>query len=268
MNIGKYVQMYSDDLQFANYAENTVKNYAAQVDLFLRYFNSSVTKPSEISEKRIKEWLMLAKTTNSMKHRISAVKLFYELTGKQPLKFKYIKYPRSEKHLPKVIDGDFIRQKLGTIHNIKHKAIIMLAYSVGLRVSEVINLKIADVDSARMIITIRQAKGMKDRIVPLSPNVLNCLRDYYREEKPKVYLFNGQDGRLKYSSTGCNQIVKQHLGNSYHFHLLRHSSFTSMLESGVDLRLIQKIAGHQSSKTTEIYTHVSTQLLSKVALPI
>jgi integrase/recombinase XerD len=268
MNIGRYIQMYSEDLKFKNYAENTVKNYSAQVELFLKYFNSSVTKPSEISEKRIKEWLMLAKTTNSMKHRISAVKLFYELTGKQPLKFKYIKYPRSEKHLPKVIDGDFIRRKLETIHNIKHKAIIMLAYSVGLRVSEVINLKIADIDSARMIITIRQAKGMKDRIVPLSPNVLNCLRDYYREEKPKQYLFNGQDGRLQYSSTSCNAIVKQHLGDRYHFHLLRHSCFTSLLEGGTDLRIIQKIAGHKSSKTTEIYTHVSNRILSKVALPV
>lgn len=268
MNIGKYVQMYSDDLRFANYAENTVRNYAAQVDLFLKYFNSSVTKPSEITEKRIKAWLMLSKTTNSMKHRISAVKLFYELTGKQPLKFKYIKYPRSEKHLPQIIDSDFLRNRIASISNIKHKAIIMLAFSVGLRVSEVIKLKLADIDSTRMIITIRQAKGRKDRVVPLSANVLNCLREYYKEVKPKEYLFNGQDGRAQYSSTSCNQIVKQYLGEQYHFHLLRHSSFTSMLEAGTDLRIIQKIAGHASSKTTEIYTHVSNRLLSKVALPI
>ena len=111
--------MYSDDLRFAHYADNTIKNYCAQVELFLRYFNSSVTKPSEISEKRIKEWLMLAKTTNSMKHRISAVKLFYELTGKQPLKFRYIKYPRSEKHLPKVIDSVYLLNRISKISNIK-----------------------------------------------------------------------------------------------------------------------------------------------------
>lgn len=144
----------------------------------------------------------------------------------------------------------------------------MLAYSVGLRVSEVINLKITDIDSSRMIITIRQAKGKKDRIVPLSPNVLNCLREYFRKEKPNEFLFNGQDGRPQYSSESCNQIVKQYLGNHYHFHLLRHSCFTSLLETGTDLRIIQKIAGHASSKTTEIYTHVSTQLLHKVALPV
>jgi site-specific recombinase XerD len=259
--------MYSEDLRFANYAGNTIKNYCAQVELFLKYFNEKATKPSEINEKQIKDWLMLSKTTNSMKHRISAVKLFYEFTGKQPLKFKYIKYPRSEKHLPKVIDGDFLRDRISKIKNIKHKAIIMLAYSVGLRVSEVINLKIADIDSARMILTIRQAKGMKDRVVPLSPNVLTCLREYYKEDKPKEYLFNGQFSP-KYSPTSCNQIVKKYLGESYHFHLLRHSSFTSMLEAGTDLRIIQKIAGHKNSKTTEIYTHVSTALLHRVALPV
>ena len=268
MNIGRYVQMYSEDLKFKNYAENTIKNYAAQVELFLKYFNSSVTKPSEITEKRIKDWLMLAKTTNSMKHRISAVKLFYEITGKQPLKFKYIKYPRSERHLPQIIDQNLILNELAQMQNLKHKAIIMLAYSVGLRVSEVINLKIADIDSARMLITIRQAKGKKDRIVPLSPKVLEVLRLYFKEDKPRVYLFNGQDGRLQYSATSCNQIVKQHLGEKYHFHLLRHSCFTSLLESGTDLRIIQKIVGHKNVKTTEIYTHVSNALLSRVALPV
>ncbi len=268
MNIGKYVQMYSDDLRFANYAENTIKNYAAQVELFLRYFNKQVTKPSEISEKKIKDWLILAKTTNSMKHRISAIKLFYELTGKQPLKFKYIKYPRSERHLPQIIDQKLILDELAQMQNLKHKAIIMLAYSVGLRVSEVVNLKIADIDSARMLITIRQAKGKKDRIVPLSPKVLEVLRAYYKKEKPREYLFNGQDGRLQYSATSCNQIVKQHLGEKYHFHLLRHSSFTSMLEAGTDIRIIQKIAGHKNCKTTEIYTHVSNQLMSRVQLPV
>lgn len=267
MDIGRYVQMYSEDLRFANYAENTIKNYASQVELFLKYFDKTATKPSEINEKQIKDWLMLAKSTNSRKHRISAVKLFYKLTGKQPLKFKYIEYPRSEKHLPKVIETGFLLTRLNAIENLKHKAIIMLAYSVGLRVSEVINLKIADIDSARMILNINQAKGKKDRIVPLSPKVLDALREYYKAYRPKEYVFNGQFSNL-YSATSCNEIVKTYLGQNYHFHLLRHSCFTSLLESGTDLRIIQKIAGHKNSKTTEIYTHVSTALLRKVALPV
>lgn len=267
MDIGKYVQMYSEDLKFKGYSENTVKNYANQVKCFLQYFNSSVTKPSEISEKRIKDWLSLSKTTNDMKHKISAVKLFYKYTGKQPLKFKYIEYPKSEKKLPQVIDKDFLLDKISKIDNVKHKAIISLAFSTGMRVSEIVNLKISDIDSKRMLILIYQGKGRKDRYVPLSQNMLNLLRDYFKEYRPKEFIFNGQF-ELKYSPNSCNQIVKKYLGKDYHFHLLRHSCFTSLLESGTDLRIIQKIAGHSNVKTTEIYTHVSNNVLSKVNLPI
>ena len=267
MNIGKYVQMYSEDLRLKNYSENTIKNYSSQVELFLKYFNKVATKPSEISEKQIKSWLMQTKSINGRKHRISAVKLFYKLTGKQPLKFRYIEYPKSEKKLPKVIDKNRLIKTIERISNSKHKAIITLAFSTGMRVSEVINLKISDIDSERMIITIRQAKGRKDRIVPLSEKTLDTLRNYFREYRPKEYLFNGQFS-LQYSSTSCNAIVKKYLGREFHFHQLRHSNATALLESGTDIRIIQKLLGHRSSKTTEIYTHVSTQLINQVNPPI
>lgn len=267
MNIGKYIKMYSEDLKLKNYGVLTIKNYTSQVKLFLEYFDKSVTKPSEINEKQIKAWLMLAQSLNGRKQRISAVKLFYSLTGKQPLKFRHIEYPRTEKHLPQVIDKDLIISKINRINNLKHKAVLSLAFSVGLRVSEVVNLKIADIDSKRMIINIRNAKGHKDRVVPLSPVILETLRAYFKEYKPIEYLFNGQFGRL-YSAHSCQQIFKKYIDVKSHFHILRHSSATSLLESGTDLRIIQKILGHSSSKTTEIYTHVSKQLLSKVALPM
>jgi len=154
MNIGKYVELYSEDLRFKNYSENTILNYSNQVKLFLIYFNKKSTKPSEISERQIKDWLMLSNSINGRKHRISAVKLFYKITGKQPLKFKYIEYPKSEKKLPQIIDKDFLLDAIHKITNTKHKAIISLAYSTGMRVSEVCNLKISDIDSKRMVITI------------------------------------------------------------------------------------------------------------------
>lgn len=267
MNIGKYVKMYSEDLKLKNYGALTIKNYTSQVKLFLEYFDKSVTKPSEINEKQIKAWLMLAQSLNGRKQRISAVKLFYSLTGKQPLKFRHIEYPRSEKHLPQVIDKDLIVSRINRIANLKHKAVLSLAFSVGLRVSEVVNLKLADIDSKRMIINIRNAKGHKDRVVPLSPGILEILRAYFKEYKPVEYLFNGQFGRL-YSAHSCQLIFKKYIDPKSHFHILRHSSATSLLEAGTDLRIIQKILGHSSSKTTEIYTHVSKQLLSKVALPM
>jgi site-specific recombinase XerD len=267
MNIGKYIDLYSEDLRIKNYSNNTIQNYVSQVRCFLEYYNNVATKPSEISERQIKEWLLLANSINGRKHRISAVKLFYKLTGKQPLKFRHIEYPRSEKKLPQIIEKEYLLEQIAKIQNKKHKAIISLAYSTGMRVSEVCNLLISDIDSKRMIITIRQSKGRKDRIVALSEKVLEILREYFKEYKPKEYLFNGQF-ELKYSHRSCNQIVKQYLGKEYHFHQLRHSNATALLEAGTDIRIIQKHLGHASSKTTEIYTHVSTAVLQNMPLPI
>lgn len=267
MNIPKYVELYRKDLELKNYAENTIKNYCVQVDIFLKNFEGKFTEPSKINESNIKEWLLQFKTRNSMCHSISALKLFYLRTIKQPFKFKYIEYPRSEKKLPKVIDKTFLITKINEIQNLKHKSIISLAFSTGMRVSEICNLKIEDIDSQRMLIFIRNAKGNKDRVVPLSDKILILLRQYFKEYKPKEFLFNGQFD-LQYSHRSCNEIVKKYIGNEYHFHLLRHSSFTALLEYGTDIRIIQKLAGHASSKTTEIYTHVSNNILQKIKLPI
>jgi len=253
MQIPKFVEMYRKDLQFKNYSENTIKNYVCQVEIFLKYYENKFTEPLKINEKAIKDWLIQFKTRNAMCHAISALKLFYKITIKQPMKFKYIEYPRSEKKLPQIIEKQFLLNRISNIENKKHKAIIALAYSTGMRVSEVCNLKIANIDSKRMIITIHQSKGRKDRIVALSEKILEILRIYFAEYKPKDYLFNGQGDMLQYSSTSCNAIVKQYLGKEYHFHLLRHSNATALLEAGTDLRIIQKHLGHSSSKTTEIF---------------
>ena len=267
MNIPKYVEMYRNDLRLKNYSDNTIKNYSCQVEVFLKHFDTQFTEPSKINEQSIKNWLLQFKTRNAMCHAISALKLFYTKTIKQPLKFKYIEYPRSEKKLPQIIEKEYLLEKIAKIQNKKHKAIISLAYSTGMRVSEVCNLLISDIDSKRMIITIRQSKGRKDRIVALSEKILEILREYFKEYKPKEYLVNGQF-ELKYSHRSCNQIVKQYLGKEYHFHQLRHSNATALLEAGTDIRIIQKHLGHASSKTTEIYTHVSTATLQSMPLPI
>lgn len=253
-------------MKYFNYSPRTIEVYLHYIQKFIE---STGKYPERITSSDFQQYLLNYKFTSKSQQNqiINAIKFLYE----KVLNRKYDKIdfqrPRSEKKLPQVIDKAFILKQIDKIENLKHKAIITLAYSVGLRVSEVINLKICDIDSARMLITIRQAKGRKDRIVPLSENVLVLLRKYYRQYKPKEYLFNGQFD-LKYSATSCNQLVKNYLGKQYHFHLLRHSCFTALLESGTDLRIIQKVAGHSSSKTTEGYTHVSNQLLSKISLPI
>jgi site-specific recombinase XerD len=198
---------------------------------------------------------------------INAIRFLYKFGLNKKYDKVSFKRPKSEKKLPRVIDGEHIKSQLYKIENTKHRAILTLTYSVGLRVSEIVNLKIENVDSKRMLIHIKNAKGRKDRIVPLSQTVLELLREYFKEYKPKVYLFNGQFGD-KYSMGSCQKIYKKYIDNKTSIHTLRHSSFTNLLESGVDTAIIQKIAGHSSIKTTQIYLHISNKNLSKIKLPI
>lgn len=260
------LKIYEQKLKYFHYSERTIEIYVHYVCKFL---NTVDKYPQHFVSCDFQTYLDSYKfsSVSQQNQIINAIKFLYE----KVLERKYDKIcferPRKEKHLPQIIDKQYVLQQIAKIENLKHKAILSLAFSVGLRVSEVINLKIADVDSGRMVITIRQAKGNKDRIVPLSQNNIILLRAYFKAFKPKEYLFNGQFD-IKYSATSCNQLVKQYLGKNYHFHLLRHSCFTSLLESGTDIRIIQKLAGHASSKTTEIYTHVSTNILQNIPLPI
>lgn len=273
MNIGKYVEMYSNDLLLKNYSQNTIDNYCSQVKCFLMHFESVATKPSEISGAKIKEWLLLANSINGRKHRISAVKLFYKYTGKQPLKFKNIEYPRCDKKLPIVLSQDEIQKMFDVCDNLKHKAILSILYSCGLRVSELINLKWCDIDRSRMVINIIQGKGKKDRQVMLSESIIPLLEKYWHEYKSKEYVFNGQNS-LQYSDRSVGEVVKQLAekagikNKKVHTHLIRHCNATHLLENGTDIKLIQKLLGHASSKTTEIYTHISSNLISRINSPI
>jgi site-specific recombinase XerD len=263
----KVVEIYIKILTNKNYSKKTIETYVCYLEKFLNDVNKN---PYHITTNEIRDYL-LNKTYSSISVQnqiIGSLKLFAKyILNKKDIHLNKLERPRKEKRLPQVIDKDFILERISKIENLKHKAIISLAFSVGLRVSEVINLKIADVDSKRMLINIRQAKGKKDRIVPLSITILDLLRLYFKKYKPNEYLFNGQFSN-QYSSTRCNQLVKKYLGHDYHFHTLRHSSFTTMLESGIDLSIIQKIAGHNNPKTTQIYTHISNQMLNRIQLPI
>ena len=226
-------------------------------------------EPSRLTSKDFQYYLDNYKfsSVSQQNQVINAIRFLYKFGLNKRYDKVSFKRPKSEKKLPQVIDKNFILDKLSKIENIKHKSILTLTYSVGLRVSEIVNLKIEDIDSKRMIIHIKNAKGRKDRIVPLSQKVLELLRLYFKEYRPKEFLFNGQT-TPKYSIKSCQNIFKKYIDNDSHIHILRHSCFTNLLESGTDLMIIQKMAGHSSVKTTQIYTHVSNQLLSKVNLPI
>lgn len=263
----KIIKICEQKFIYLNYSSRTKDIYMHYI---MQFLNSIGDKQIiHLSSKEFQAYLDNYKFTSVSQQNqiINAIRFLYKFgLDKKYDKVSFTR-PKKEKKLPRVIDGELIKNRLSKIDNIKHRAILTITYSVGLRVSEIINLKIEDIDSSRMLISIKNAKGKKDRVVPLSQHVLELLRDYYKKYKPSEYLFNGQDSP-QYSIGSCQKIYKKYIDNKSSIHTLRHSSFTNLLEGGVDLRLIQTIAGHASSKTTEIYTHVSNQMLSKVNLPI
>jgi len=272
MDIPKYVELYRKDLILKNYAETSIENYVSQVKLFLYEHNNQFTEPSKINESAIKEWLLKSNSINGRKHRISALKLFYSLTIHQPMKFRYIEYPKSEKKLPIVLSVEEIQKMFSVCKNLKHKVILSLLYSAGLRVSELINLKWADIDRSRMVINIIQAKGKKDRQVMLAPQLIPLLETYWKEYKSKEYVLNGQFD-VRYSERSVGEVVKQlahkaGINKRVYTHLMRHCSFTHMVENGTDINLIQRLAGHSNVKTTAIYTHISHNLISRIQSPL
>ena len=261
-----YYEICNQKLNYLNYSPKTKTTYLYYIQEFL---NSQTIPPSRLTSQDFQSYLDNYNFSSISKQNqvINAIRFLYKFgLNKKYDKVSFTR-PKKEKKLPKVVDNNLILNKLHNIQNLKHKSILSLTYSVGLRVSEIVNLKITDIDSNRMIIHIKNAKGKKDRLVPLSNNVLDLLRLYFKEFKPKEYLFNGQTTN-QYSIQSCQKIYKQYIDDKSSIHSLRHSCFTNLLEKGTDLRIIQKIAGHSSSKTTEIYTHVSNQLLSKIQLPI
>jgi len=263
----KIIKICEEKFIYLNYSPRTKDNYLSHIRNFLNSIGNK--QVVHCSSQDFQSYLDNYKFTSISQQNqiINAIRFLYRFVLDKKYDKVNFKRPKSEKKLPKVIDNDYIKSQLSKIENIKHRAILTLTYSVGLRVSEVVNLKIEDIDSKRMIIYIKNAKGKKDRIVPLSQTVLELLREYFREYRPKEYLFNGQNS-IKYSVGSCQKIYKKYIDDKTSIHTLRHSSFTGLLENGTDLRIIQKIAGHSSSKTTELYTHVSNKTLLKVNLVI
>ena len=266
MKIRKWELQYSRDCDIKYQSISTRKTYKHCVLKFLTHFKNEA-EPKSISNNKIKDWLLKFNTLNTRKQMLCSINSFYLLTVKMPAKIKSIPYPKKDKSLPQVIDTDFLIQKISSITNLKHKSILMIGFSCGLRVSEVVNLKMECIDRDRMMILIKNGKGRKDRYVVMSINLLHTLEEYAKRFSPIEYLFNGQS-ELRYSASSCNKLVKKYLGEKYHYHLLRHSNATALLESGIDISIIQKLLGHENIKTTQIYTHVSSRVLSKVRPPM
>lgn len=268
MNISEHTNNFIQEMKRRNYAQNTIDNYASCIKVFFE--KSKKDHPKNITEADIKEFLAKPNMVNTQRNYHSAIKKFYEICLHQPQKFKYIPYARKEKKLPIILSQEEVAGMFKACENKKHKAILALLYLCGLRVSEVINLKWSHLDRSRGIINIIAAKGMKDRQVPLSDKLIQILTDYWHEYKSKEYIFNGQNSS-QYSDRSIGEVVKQLAvkagikNKRVYTHLMRHNSFSHLVENGIDINIIQKLAGHSNVKTTMIYTHIGHNLIKNVS---
>jgi len=265
---------YLDKLELKKYANNTVKSYVSSFETFINYYHTK--ELVSINENDVRKYVLKLiqedKSNSYINTDINSIKFYYESVLGMPNRFYEIERPRKEKKLPKVLSKEDILNIIANTNNLKHKCIISLLYSSGIRRNELVNLKITDIDSKRMLIRVEAAKGNKDRYTLLSHSLLKDLREYYIQYKPEKYIIEGLYGR-QYSGQSIGKVVlnaakKAGIKIPVTPHILRHSFATHLLEAGADLRQIQVLLGHSSSKTTEIYTHVATTTFKKIKNPL
>ena len=264
---------FVDYMKYKHYSKSTIKTYSSIVYMFLKTLQK---EPQEISFEDIKKYnkteiIDKGFSLSYQNQFINALKLFLQKNKPENLDIDEIERPRKSEYLPVVLSKKEIKLIFDNITNLKHRTILSLIYSSGLRIGEALRLKVKDIDSGRNVILIRQSKGYKDRVVGLSPKILELLREYYKKYKPKNYLFEGQNGGM-YSASSVRQVFsrtckKAGIKKSVRIHNLRHSYATHLLENGTDLRYIQDILGHKSPKTTMIYTHVSNKSIKNIISP-
>lgn len=271
MNISEHINHFIQEMKRRNLSQNTIDQYVSCVKVFFE--QSPKDHPKNINEQDIRDFLAQPRMVNTQRNYHSAIKKFYDICMGQKDKFKYLPYARKERKLPIVLSQQEVQNMFSVCENIKHKVILALLYSCGLRVSELINLKWEHIDRSRMIINILQAKGKKDRQVMLTPKMIPLLENYYRQYRSRLYVLNGWKNELQYSERSVGQVVqkiarKAGISKKVWTHLMRHCSFTHMVEAGTDINLVQKLAGHSSVKTTNIYLHISHNLISGIKSPL
>jgi len=262
-------------MQSKRYSNNTVHSYLDCLELFCKWAHN---KPlEEVNNEDVirfnNEYILKRNLSASYQsHFVSAIKLLFNVCKFRTLIEAELLRPKKPKKLPNVLSKEEVKQLLDAAKNIKHKAMLGLIYSCGLRCGELLRLKPEHVDSLRNLLIVKQAKGRKDRVVPLSKKTIDLLREYNQKHKTEVYLFEGWNAGEPYDERSLQNVLKQNTAKAgilkpVTLHWLRHSYATHLLEAGTNLRYIQEILGHSNPKTTQIYTHVSTQGLQNVISP-
>lgn len=269
------MQRLVHQLKLKGYSPNTIRAYGHEFAQYLYYLKEFNAK--KCGETEVRSYLIfciddLKLSENSLHSRINAVKFYYEKVLFQEKIFLEIPRPKKQSKLPKSLNMYEIRKILDATENLKHNTMLKLCYGMGLRLSEILNLKISNIDSKNMRVHIERGKGKKDRFVNLPDSILDQLRSYYIAYKPKVFLFEGQYGGQYCSRTVQqvfkNSLKKANINKKVGIHSLRHSFATHLLENGTDIRFIQELLGHNDIKTTFVYTHVSDRTIRKIISPL
>ncbi len=275
LKYGEALVKMEEQLKLQHYSYQTVKVYKSQFAAFLQYYPD--IDPKDIEEEQIRAYLLhlieskniSASTQNQV---INSIKFYYEKILKQPRKVYHLPRPRKPKQLPKVLSQAEVKRLIMYPENIKHRCILTIIYAAGLRVSEVVNLKVRDLEFERKRILVKAAKGKKDRYTILADKLVDTLKRYLELYEPKDWLFEGQYGG-KYSVRSVQNIftetkLRSKINAYATVHTLRHSFATHLLEQGMDLRYIQELLGHESSRTTEIYTHITKSGFNNLSSPL
>ena len=269
------LEKYINTLKLKAYSENTISTYRGEMLSLMKLLGDNPIynlTPNQIKSYLL--WMLETKklSENKVHSSINAIKFYFEKVLNNPKIFIEIPRPKKPSLLPQVLSEQKVKNIIKISDNEKHKTLLMLGYAAGLRVSEIINLKVAEIDSDRMVINIKKAKGKKDRTVMLSQHLLEQLRKYFKIYQPKKYLFEGQTNE-QYSIRSAQLVFgaakkKANILQKGGIHSLRHSFATHLLEQGTDIRYIQELLGHNSVKTTERYTHVSVKQIKNIQSPL
>ena len=271
----KALLAFRNMLVLKGYSPKTIKNYCNEFHQLLRLLGHKCV--NDLTKEQVMSYLlwMLEKrgcSETQVHMAVNALKFYFEKVLGRDKEFYDLPRPKKPFKLPAIMAQEEMVHLLEGIKNLKHKTILMAGYSAGLRVSEIVRLKITDIDSKRMMIHIHGAKGKKDRMVPLSKKLLETLRQYYLAYKPRVYIFEGQFGE-SYSERSAQQILQNAkkaagITKKGSVHMLRHSYATHLMEAGTDIRIIQELLGHNSIRTTMLYTHVSKKDIGRIESPL
>jgi integrase/recombinase XerD len=262
-------------LRSKRYGESTIKTYTDVTHVFLTYFKDKQVEAITNDDVVLfnNEYILKRQLSSSYQNQfVNGIKLFFETVENRKIVVSLILRPRIEHHLPNVLSKQEVKAILEAPTNLKHRAMLSLIYACGLRRSELLNLQPKDILSDRHLLHIFQSKGKKDRVVPISDKTIEMLRSYYVAYRPKQWLFEGQEKGGQYSPKSLQNVLKQALEKANikkpaTLHWLRHSYATHLLENGTDIRYIQELLGHNNSRTTEIYTHVSNRDIQKIISP-